>query len=230
MNGGRAEREIDGGGRLRVGVISLGCAKNLVDTEVMLGHLDRAGCEFVRDPRQADVILVNTCGFIEPAREESVQAILEAAQFKKDGRLRRLVVAGCMVQRYRAELARALPEVDAFVGLDELDRVVSGVGLAPAPVRAAAGAPALRVLRSVPRSAAAVGSRPSRYLYDDTTPRKTATPAWSAYIKIAEGCDHGCAFCAIPGFRGRFRSRPVQSVVREARELAGRGVAEINLI
>ena len=196
----------------RIGVISLGCAKNLVDTEVMLGHLDLAGCEYVQDPSEADVLVVNTCSFIGPAREESIQTILEAAELKKTGAVRRLVVAGCMVQRYRDELRESLPEVDAFIGLDELHRIVEQVTVVKSP---AAPVPTWG---------------PAQYLYDDTTPRRLATPPWTAYVKIAEGCDHTCAFCAIPSFRGTFRSRTPESVVAEAGELARRGVLEINLI
>ncbi len=198
---------------VRVGVISLGCAKNLVDSEVMLGHLDRAGATFVRDPAEADVLVVNTCGFIGPAREESIQTILEAAEFKRTGRLKRLVVAGCMVQRYHGELRESLPEVDAFVGLDELDRVVERS--------------ALRACEA-PKDAASYGR--SAYLYDHAAPRLLATPPWTAFVKIAEGCDHTCAFCAIPSFRGAFRSRAIDDVVAEARTLAERGVREINLV
>jgi len=197
----------------RIGVISLGCPKNLVDTEVMLGHLDRDGWEFVNDPREADVIVINTCSFIEPAREESIRTILETAEYKKSGRLRRLLVAGCMVQRYAEELGREMPEVDAFIGLDELHRVAEFAGtddqVTPAP-------------KTHDETA---GKRdPSRYLYDDVTPRRLATPPWTAYVKIAEGCDHTCAFCAIPSFRGRFRSRSPESVVAEVRRLAQSGV------
>ncbi len=198
---------------LRIGVVSLGCAKNLVDTEIMLGHLDRAGHRFVRDPAEADVLVINTCGFIEPAREESVQTILEAAELKKSGSLKRLVVAGCMVQRYPEALRRELPEVDAFLGLDELHRIVEGVLPGPSP----AGDP--------PRSWGG-----SSYLYDESSPRRLATPRWSAYVKIAEGCDHTCAFCAIPGFRGSFRSRRVGSVLAEVDGLVRAGVREVNLI
>jgi ribosomal protein S12 methylthiotransferase len=218
---------------LRVGIISLGCAKNLVDTEVMLGHLDRAGCRFVRDPREADVIVVNTCGFIDAAREESIQTILETAEMKNTGRLRRLVVAGCMVQRYADELRESLPEVDAFLGLDELERIVERVG--PSSV-AGRDAPAselpLLPSTSVPKPsgpAVAAWSRAS-YLYDHSTPRRLATPCWTAYVKIAEGCDHTCSFCAIPSFRGSFRSRRPESVLAEAHALARGGVREVNLI
>jgi ribosomal protein S12 methylthiotransferase len=208
--------------RTKVGFVSLGCSKNLVDTEVMLGHLDRAGCTFVEDADDADVVVVNTCGFIEAAREESIRAILDAARRRSDGRLRRLVVAGCMVQRYRDELTRELDgEVDAFVGLDELDRIVEASGV----VRPAPAAP----LRNDLPLLAPAGPA-SRYLYDAATPRRRATPPWTAFVKIAEGCDHTCSFCAIPAFRGAFRSRPADDVVAEAAALARSGVREINLI
>jgi ribosomal protein S12 methylthiotransferase len=198
----------------RVGVISLGCPKNLVDTEVMLGHLDGAGYEFVQDPQEADMILINTCSFIESAREESVQTILEAAKLKQTGKLKRLVVAGCLTQRYRKDLAREMPEVDAFIGLDELDRIVE---TSPPPASSLRMAPT-----ELPQRAA--------YLYDHTTPRRIATPPWTAYVKIAEGCDHTCSFCAIPSFRGKFRSRPIESILDEVETLTGKGVREINLL
>ena len=205
-----------GEGRVRVGFVSLGCAKNLVDTEVMLGHLDRAGAAFVQDPAEADVLVVNTCGFIEAAREESIQAILEAAEQKTAGRLKRLVVAGCLVQRFPGEMRSNLPEVDEWIGLDELPRVVEAVALE----RRGAGPAA------TPLTAAA----PSTYLYDHSTPRRLATAPWTAFVKIAEGCDHTCSFCAIPSFRGAFRSRAVEDVVQEAEALARSGVREISLI
>jgi ribosomal protein S12 methylthiotransferase len=215
----------------RLGLISLGCAKNLVDSEVMLGHLAAAGWEFVNDPAQADVIVVNTCSFIGPAREESIRAILEAAAYKKTGRLERLVVAGCMVQRYPDELRHELREVDAFINLDQLDRIVEVAEVAEvAGTDAMAHTPAGS---SAPVVSSQSGNTPdsaARYLYDDTSPRRLATPPWTAYVKIAEGCDHTCSFCPIPSFRGRFRSRRPASVLREARELARRGVREINLV
>jgi len=201
---------------LQVGIISLGCAKNLVDTEIMLGHLDRRGCRYVEDRADADVIVINTCGFIGPAREESVHTILEVAELKKTGRLKRLVVAGCMVQRYHEQLQQTLPEVDAFIGLDQLELIIPSVGLEPengsAPVQATAP----------------VGA--SRSLYDHLAPRHLATPSWSAYLKIAEGCDHTCSFCAIPSFRGGFRSRSRADLAAEARRLVAGGVRELNLI
>jgi ribosomal protein S12 methylthiotransferase len=226
----------------RIAVVSLGCAKNLVDTEVMLGHLERGGWELVTETDGADVVLVNTCGFIEAAREESIRAILEAASLKREAGLQRVVVAGCMVQRYREELERELPEVDAFIGLDELHLVTGAAGADAAETSAS---PAVRshsrlpVLgRSAPVVAEAGGAAPSAvaawgaatYLYDDATPRRTATPPWTAYVKISEGCDHTCSFCAIPSFRGRFRSREAESIVREVRGLAEAGVKEINLV
>jgi ribosomal protein S12 methylthiotransferase len=218
---------------MKIGVISLGCAKNLVDSEVMLGHLGKAGCSFVQDPAEADVILVNTCSFIEAAREESVETILEAARLKKTGNLKRLVVAGCMVQRYPSELRESLPEVDAFIGLDQLDQVVAGAGLPPSDAAEVSTTPAsglLTVSAAEPPSSDLPLLQPSTYLYDENTPRDLATPKWTAYIKIAEGCDHTCAFCAIPAFRGKFRSREPRSIVAEATALAARGVREISLI
>ncbi len=233
--------EREGSRPARVGVISLGCPKNLVDTEVMLGHLLGAGCELVRDPEEADVLVVNTCGFIDAARRESVRTILEAAAGKERGRLRRLIVAGCLVQRYAQELSEALPEVDAFVGLDEIERVAEIAGLARSgapevrthlPMVSATAKPRVggprRTTATLMEATADPG--PASYLYDDTTPRVRATPPWTAFIKIAEGCDHTCAFCAIPSFRGRFRSRRPESVVEEAREMARSGVREVSLI
>ncbi len=214
----------------KVGVISLGCAKNLVDSEVMLGHLARAGCVFVQDPAEADVILVNTCGFIEAAREESIETILEAAELKKTGRLKRLVVAGCMVQRYAGELKNTLPEVDAFIGLDQLDRVVESAGVEPRKAVLTSDLPLLRPGKRAAGPTATAAWGPSTYLYDEHTPRSLATPAWTAYLKIAEGCDHTCAFCAIPSFRGLFRSRDLDSIRAEAEALSQRGVREVSLI
>jgi ribosomal protein S12 methylthiotransferase len=181
----------------------------------MLGHLAAAGFEPVADAAAADVLVVNTCSFIGPAREESVRAILEAAEHKRTGRVRRLVVAGCLVQRYAAELRESLGEVDAFVDLDGIDGIVRA---------ATAEAP-----RALPAATPSAGHG-STWLYDDRTPRLRSTPAWTAWVKIAEGCDHTCSFCAIPSFRGRFRSRTTDSVVREVTRLAAQGVREINLV
>ena len=227
MSDGRARRS------KRVGFISLGCAKNLVDTEVMLGHLDGSGWDLVKDPAEADVIIVNTCSFIGPARKESIDTILEAAEYKKTGRLRRLVVAGCMVQRYEDELQSSLPEIDAFIDLDELHAVTDRLEDRPsdknaAPLRSDLPLTAARPTTDPDRPA--VRWSAARYLYDETTPRRLATPPWTAYVKIAEGCNHTCSFCAIPGFRGRFRSRTPDSVVDEVQRLVRGGVREVNLI
>jgi len=192
-------------------MVSLGCPKNLVDSEVMLGTLRRGGYDLTRDPSEADVIVVNTCTFIEPARRESIATILEMAGHKKTGRCRRLVVAGCMVQQNHDELRKALPEIDALVGLNDIERIAEACALE-------AGA---RFEASRARAA---------YLYSHDSPRILATPAYTAYVKISEGCDHTCAFCAIPSFRGAQRSRPIASIMDEARRLAAAGVVEINLI
>lgn len=193
-----------------VGVVSLGCPKNLVDTEVMLGHLQRAGHAIVSDA-EARVVLVNTCGFIDRAKEESVEAILEQVERKKRGEIERVVVAGCMVQKYGRELAREIPEVDAFVGLDELEN-------APA---AAAGLPTLPRFADKP-----LATR----LYDELSPRVLSRHRGYAYLKVGEGCDNPCTFCTIPQMRGRQRSRTVGSVVAEARSLETQGVSELVLV
>jgi len=196
---------------IKVGMVSLGCPKNLVDSEVMLGTLEHRGYELTRDPAEADVIVVNTCTFIEPARRESIETILEMAEHKKRGRCRRLVVAGCMVQRSHDELRSAIPEIDALVGLNDVERI--------------AEACALEAGSRFEASRAVAG-----YLYDERSPRLLATPGYSAYLKISEGCDHTCSFCAIPSFRGAQRSRPIASIVEEARRLSASGVVELNLI
>jgi ribosomal protein S12 methylthiotransferase len=192
-------------------MISLGCAKNLVDAEVMLGHLGESGLEVTADPDAADVIVVNTCGFVEDAKRESIDTILEIAARKQSGPLRRLVVAGCMVQRFGAELAAEIPEIDAFVGLDELERVPEAVLGALDPRRLPDQRGALR-------------------LYDHTSPRRIATGGVFAYLKVAEGCDNPCTFCHIPRMRGSFRSRTIDSLVAEARRLDGAGVRELVLV
>ena len=216
---------------LKIGFVSLGCAKNTVDSEVMLGHLARDGAALTSDPGQADVIVVNTCGFIDAAREESIETILEMARLKTTGRLRRLVVAGCLVQRHRDELEREIPEIDAFVDLDGLAGIGAAAGLrapsAPSPLRRL---PALGVTPAAAPASVEPDWPASTYLYDATTPRLRTSPPWTAWLKMAEGCDNTCAFCAIPSFRGRFRSRPLPDILLEARRLAGEGVREINLV
>src|SRR5499427_1863549 len=193
-----------------VGVVSLGCPKNLVDTEVMLGHLKKAGHEIVPDSR-ARVVMVNTCGFIDRAKEESVEAILEQVERKKRGEIDRVIVAGCMVQKYGRELSEEIPEVDAFVGLDELE-------LAPA---AAAGLPALPRFTEKP-----LATR----LYDELAPRMLSRRRGYAYLKVGEGCDNPCTFCTIPQMRGKQRSRTIASLVAEARSLETQGVSELVLV
>ena len=229
----------------KVGFVSLGCPKNLVDSEVMMGLVAQAGAELVHDTRDADIIVVNTCSFIESAQQESVNTILEMARHKLvpggaggAGNAKKLIVAGCLVERFRDEIRKNIPEVDAVVGTGELEKIVSAVGLA-------AGMPdsPFRILSSrAEGDARATQGRFSReswdgaisdlpnYLYNDETPRVLATPRHSAYIKIAEGCDHPCSFCIIPQLRGKFRSRRFESVIAEAERLAQSGVREITLI
>ncbi len=225
----------------KVSFVSLGCPKNLVDSEVMMGLLARAGAELSPRAEDADVIVVNTCSFIESAQQESVNAILEMAALKTSGRAKKLVVAGCLVERYRDEIRKRIPEVDAVVGTGELQNVLAAAGIAPVPA-ASVNSPFV-VLNSRPEGdARAAQGRFSRgqwdgavadlpnYLYDDETPRILATPKHTAYIKIAEGCDHPCTFCIIPQLRGQFRSRRFESVIAEAERLAQAGVREITLI
>jgi len=205
----------------KVGFISLGCPKNLVDSEVMMGLLQQNGYVLTPQADEAEVLVVNTCSFIESARRESIDTILEMAELKKSGKAQRLIVAGCMVERHRAEIQAEIPEVDALVGLNELESIL-GV-CADAPAAPAALLPVL--------PADFFDVRPTApYLYDHLTPRLLATPKYSAYIKIAEGCDLPCTFCIIPTFRGKFRSRRFESVIAEAERLAANGVREITLI
>jgi len=222
----------------KVGFVSLGCPKNLVDSEVMMGMLSQAGADLVSRAEDADVIVVNTCSFIESAQQESVNAILEMARHKL-GRVKKLVVAGCLVERYRDEIRKNIPEVDAVVGTGELEKILAAAGIeAPAPsdspfriltsrAEGDARAPNGRFSRETWEGA--IGDLPN-YLYDEATPRVLATPRSTAYIKIAEGCDHPCGFCIIPQLRGKFRSRRFESVVAEAERLAQSGVREITLI
>src|SRR6202041_1045852 len=192
----------------KVGFVSLGCPKNLVDSEVMMGILARGGYELTPRADEAEVLVVNTCSFIEAAQKESVDAILEMAEHKKFGAAKKLIVAGCLVERYRAQILEQVPEVDAIVGTGEVERILEAVE---------------GDLRMLPAAAPA-------FLYHDLTPRIVTTPRHAAYIKIAEGCDHPCSFCIIPQLRGKFRSRRFESVVAEAERLALSGVREITLI
>src|SRR5215470_3482121 len=192
----------------KVGFISLGCPKNLVDSEVMMGILAREGYELTPRANDAEVLVVNTCSFIEPAQKESVETILEMAEHKKSGLAKKLIVAGCLVERFREQILQQVPEVDAVVGTGEVERILEAVE------------GDLRVLPA----------QPPAFLYHDLTPRVVTTPKHAAYIKIAEGCDHPCSFCIIPQLRGAFRSRRFESVVREAENLAAAGAREITLI
>jgi len=192
----------------KVGFVSLGCPKNLVDSEVMMGILAREGYELTPRADEAEVLVVNTCSFIEAAQKESVDAILEMAEHKKFGAAKKLIVAGCLVERFRAQILEQVPEVDAVVGTGEVERIMQAVE------------GDLRVLPA----------QPPAFLYHDLTPRIVTTPKHAAYIKIAEGCDHPCTFCIIPQLRGAFRSRRFESVVREAENLARAGAREITLI
>ena len=254
-----------------MGFISLGCPKNLVDSEVMMGLLDRAGARLTSHVDQADILVVNTCSFIDTAKQESVDTILEMARHKTSGSAKKLIVAGCLVERYRDEIMKSIPEVDAVVGTGELESILAAAGITmpasqPSPftiltsVQAAVTHPgkesqsgthkhstSLDQNENSPKGRPEGDLRESQgrftrddwqgathllptYLYDESTPRFLTTPKSSAYIKIAEGCDHPCTFCVIPNLRGKFRSRRFESVVAEAQSLVARGVQEITLI
>jgi len=266
--------------RPKIGFVSLGCPKNLVDSEVMMGLLNQAGGELTTAADDAEIIVVNTCSFIDSAKQESVNTILEMAQHKlaNGGRAKKLIVAGCLVERYRDEIQKNIPEVDAVVGTGELEQILNAAGLSPKPAPAADSpfnilpqGHAAQSLVSRAHSAVQQHSRPEEdstqvkiehheiasrpegdlreqqgrfsrtawdgataalpeYLYSDETPRILSTPRASAYIKIAEGCDHPCSFCIIPQLRGKFRSRRMSSIVNEAEKLIAQGVREITLI
>ena len=224
---------------MKIGLISLGCPKNLVDSEVMLGLAQGHGHELTRDAANADVLVVNTCAFIDSAKQESIDTILEMAEQKKTGRCTKLIVTGCMAERYRDELLAQIPEIDAVLGTGEVPEIVNVLGTHGRPERATAGAMPIPLLRAdgstVGTQVALEPGRGTRdalptYLYDADTPRLLATPRHYAYIKIAEGCDYACAFCIIPTLRGHYRSRPAESIVREAERLAAGGVKELLLI
>jgi len=208
----------------KVGFLSLGCPKNLVDSEVMMGILARHGYELTPRAGDADVLVVNTCSFIEAAQQESVNTILEMAEYKKFGRAQRLVVAGCLVERFRDQIREQIPEVDAVIGTGDIERIIQAV---EGQMRAAAPEPPV-FLSGL--SAKTEGGPAPVFLYHEGMPRVLSTPRHAAYIKIAEGCDHPCSFCIIPQLRGKFRSRRFESVVREAENLAAAGVREITLI
>ncbi len=276
--------------RPKIGFVSLGCPKNLVDSEVMMGMLHQAGGELTPDAEDAEILVVNTCSFIDSAKQESVNTILEMVQHKQanGGRAQRLIVAGCLVERYRDEIQKNIPEVDAVVGTGELEAILAAAGLTPtghannSPFQILTQAQINRAPSAVHQHSrpesdgaqlqieqatelgappldsekwvrSAIASRPEgdlreqqgrfsrtawdgataalpEYLYSDTTPRILTTPRSSAYIKIAEGCDHPCGFCIIPQLRGKFRSRRMSSIITEAENLIGQGVREITLI
>lgn len=197
----------------RAAVVTLGCAKNQVDSEVMIGVLRTAGFEIVNDLAHADVAVINTCGFLESAVKESVDCVLELSELKKSGSLRRLLVAGCMVERYKGDIRSALPEVDAFIGIDGLLDVGSLAQDSEDAMHAA--------LRE--------GGRPY-FIYDDTMPRHLSSQSHTAYVKVSEGCNRPCAFCIIPQLRGGMRSRTIESIRNEVRALGAQGVREINLV
>jgi ribosomal protein S12 methylthiotransferase len=231
--------------RPRIGFVSLGCPKNLVDSEVMMGMLDQAGAELTNRPETADILVVNTCSFIDKAKQESIDTILQMAQHKLSGRAQKLIVAGCLVERYRDEIRKNMPEVDAVVGTGELDAILAAAGLV-APSAPPQEPQLFSILPSATSRAEGdlresqgrfareqwegAQAKLPQYLYDHTTPRLLATQKSSAYIKIAEGCDHPCSFCVIPNLRGKFRSRRFASVVAEAERMVAQGVRELTLI
>jgi ribosomal protein S12 methylthiotransferase len=193
----------------KVGIISLGCPKNLVDTEAMLGQLVDKGYSIAADPADSEIIIINTCGFIEPAKKESIETILRAAQLKEKDPDKKLIVAGCLVQRYGKQLRAQMPEVDHFVTLNDVERIVEACGQ---------------------EFEERLEAEPADYIYDGKVRRIITTPTSYAYLKIAEGCDHVCAFCAIPSMRGAYRSRTISSICAEAADIAAQGIKELVLI
>jgi ribosomal protein S12 methylthiotransferase len=217
---------------MKIGFVSLGCPKNLVDGEVMLGIAQNAGHEIVSDAPDADVLVVNTCAFIDKAKQESIDAILEMAALKRDGNARRLVVTGCLAERYREALRQEIPEIDAVLGTGEVEGILDAVGgsAARSPGSSAESVP-LKFFSKNQRATEPSDRAPApTYIYDASTPRLLTTPKHFAYVKVAEGCDYTCAFCIIPTLRGSYRSRTIDSIVSEARALAARGVRELLLI
>ena len=213
---------------MKLGFLSLGCPKNLVDGEVMLGLAREAGHDVTADATDAEVIVVNTCAFIDAAKEESINAILEMAELKKNGTCKRLVVTGCLGERYRDQLKAEIPEIDVVLGTGEVPEIVGALAGDQPQAR-----PALFFRNEADAKsgvASTVGAPPPTYLYDAKTPRVLTTPRHFAYVKVAEGCDYTCAFCIIPTLRGTFRSRDEDSIVSEAQSLAERGVRELLLI
>jgi ribosomal protein S12 methylthiotransferase len=219
---------------MKIGMVSLGCPKNLVDSEVMLGLAQEQGHQLTRDAADADVLIVNTCAFIDKAKQESIDTILEMAEHKKTGACKRLVVTGCLAERYRDELREQIPEIDAILGTGEVPEIVNALG-GSKEQEPPYGSRVIPLLRSngEPVRPSAESPEPRdvpTYLYDASTPRLLATPRHYAYVKIAEGCDYKCAFCIIPTLRGKYRSRTHESIVAEAERLAANGVKELLLI
>ena len=223
---------------MKIGFLSLGCPKNLVDGEVMLGMAREAGHEITSDASNADVLVVNTCAFIDSAKQESIDAILEMAAQKRDGNCSRLVVTGCLAERYRDELRKEIPEIDAVLGTGEVPKILEAIGVRGSGLEAREpGVSPLQFFSRSPMSSnvpnpepRTPSPEPPTYIYDAATPRYLTTPKHFAYVKIAEGCDYTCAFCIIPTLRGWYRSRTSESIVAEARQLAERGVRELLLI
>jgi len=207
---------------MKIGFVSLGCPKNLVDSEVMLGMAEKDGHEITADASQADVLVVNTCAFIDRAKQESIDTILEMAELKKQAAGRKLVVTGCMAERYRDELKKEIPEIDAIYGTGEVEGLA---GFMSGQAQPAGGAIPMTFYKKP-----VFGVDLPTYIYDADTPRKRVTPGHYAYVKIAEGCDYKCAFCIIPKMRGHYRSRSIESIVQEAHQLAAQGVKELLLI
>jgi len=196
---------------MKIGIVSLGCPKNLVDSEVMVGLLEKDGYEVSEDLTESDLVIVNTCSFIKDAKEESIDTIMELAKLKKDGKLKKLLVAGCLPQRYKEDLANELKEVDGFVGINS----IPDIG---------------KVVQDTLNGKRVIHIENTRYLYSHDTPRRLIAPSHSVYIKVAEGCDNRCSYCIIPEIRGHYTSRPMESIVEEADNLVENGAKEINLI
>ncbi len=211
---------------MKIGFFSLGCPKNLVDTEVMLGLAEQAGHEVTNRADGADVIVVNTCAFIDKAKEESIETILEMARHKQNGTCRRLVVTGCLAERYKADLRQEMPEIDVVLGTDGVPDIVRALNEQPQ----GSGTQVQLFRNHLEATSSAPSVKQLKYLYDADTPRRRTTASHLAYVKVAEGCDYSCAFCIIPTLRGGYRSRPPDSIVTEARTMAERGVKELILI
>ena len=211
---------------MKIGFVSLGCPKNLVDSEVMMGLSQEGGHTLTPNPADADVLVVNTCAFIDSAKEESVNTILELAEFKKSGNCKRLVVTGCLGERYRDELKQQIPEIDAVLGTGDVPEIVGAIEGA----QQESGTIPLTLVHAQSPEPEVPKPGICRRICTTRNPRVFATPRHFAYIKVAEGCDYKCSFCIIPTLRGHYRSRPVDAIVREARSLAARGVRELILI